>query len=196
MRKVVSCLLVAYVCFGFLCLGLTFHSILRDLAPNAARNAPSEQSERCAQPAVIMCVLDESLEQFAPAWQTEIARRFPNAVGILCHGGQYELGRWIVKTDSSHLMTARDLALVYQHLYPGRTIVLLACNPGHLALGIPGVYHFHSSVWCVPDRATGRDDEADRITLDAPATRPMTPTLTRWQRDPDVEGNIFEADER
>jgi hypothetical protein len=80
--------------------------------------------------------------------------------------------------------------------YPGRTVVLLACNTGHLKLGIPGVYYAKSSVWCVPDR-----NVADFIELqfhrlgifDRKAQVVFVPRpKSRWQVEPDLVGNIFE----
>lgn len=142
-----------------------------------------QASANTPQPQVAMEVLDPSLEQYAVAWQAEIGRRFTNAVGVLAHGGDLEEGRWVIKSDHKRLETADGVVAHYQKLYPGRTIVLLSCNPGHLKLNIPGVYHFHSSVWCVPDRAVGNDPIADVAKLGT----------SRWQGDPEVEGNIFEA---
>lgn len=102
-----------------------------------------------------MEVLDPSLAQFAPMWQKEISRRFPNAVGVLCHGGEFVDGQWIVSAKAyGRDLTAQDIARFAQAHYPGKTIVLLCCNPGHLKLGIPGVYHFEDSVFLCPRSRT------------------------------------------
>lgn len=147
-------------------------------------------SDYVAGPGVIMEVLDPSLEPYAVAWQREVARRFPSAVAILAHGGDLEQGRWIIQADGKHLQTADDIAAKYRALYPGRVIVLLSCNPGHIKLHVPGVYHFHASVWCVPDRATGKNDIAEFMDLDGGHPHDDAP---RWESCPEDEGNIFEA---
>lgn len=166
---------------------------------------------------VVMEVLDPSLQVFAPMWQKEIARRFPDAVGVLCHGGEFVDGQWIVSAKAyGRDLTAQDIARFAQAHYPGRVIVLLCCNPGHLKLGIPGVYHADDSVWCVPDRALTPEmfREANQKLAQctprcpcahgAPAsTRPsedgpdsddvIQPAQPpRWDTDPGVAGNIYE----
>jgi hypothetical protein len=145
-------------------------------------------------PGVIMEVADPSLEEFAPAWQQEIGRRFPNAVGILCHGGDFIEGEWIVSAKSfEHHVTMADLVRHYQAMYPDRTIVVLACNPGHLRMGIPGVYYAHSSVWCVPDRALTPDQfPAGEAMQTFDSGYEASTATNRWASNPDVVGNIFE----
>jgi hypothetical protein len=172
-----------------------------------------------AQPApahndVVMEVLDPSLEVFAPMWQKEIGRRFPNAVGVLCHGVEFVNGQWIVSAKAyGRDLTAQDIVRFEQAHYPGRTIVLLCCNPGHLKLGIPGVYHADDSVWCVPDRSLTPEmfREANQKLAQctprcpcahrASATTRPTAELdsddviaqpSRWETDPGVAGNIYE----
>lgn len=154
------------------------------------------------QPAVIMEVLDPSLDQFAPMWRTEIGRRFPNAVGVLVHGGDFVENQWIagVSFTPRHVTPMAEVVRFYQAKHPGRTIVLLACNTGHLKLGIPGVFYAHSSVWCVPDRGITPEMYSNGL-----ATERMSdgsrgfefsdPTLAqqaRWEAEPDIVGNIYE----
>ena len=52
-----------------------------------------------AGPAVIMDVRDAALQQYAPLWQAEIQRRFPNAVALLCHGGTVQNGKCLTVDD-------------------------------------------------------------------------------------------------
>lgn len=157
-------------------------------------------------PTVTMEVLDESLQGFANNWRTEVARRFPDAVVVLCHGGTFNEGVWLTKAQDYELptMDVDQLAQHYRDLFPTRPIVLLCCNPGHLRCHVRGVWHFMDSVFCVPDRATGSGTLNDRMTLDGPApkTQPSdrrrydeteAPVGSRWQSDPEVHGNIFEA---
>lgn len=145
---------------------------------------------RTAQPAVVVDVLDPSLEGFAPAWHDEISRRFPiNTVGVLCHGGEFIDGEWIALESRmpEHLIRVTDLVAKEQAKFPGRTIVLLCCNPGHIELHASNVFYAQSSVWCVPDRATGDDPVSNHMKLGFEFV-----SQTRWQADPDVVGNIFE----
>lgn len=138
-------------------------------------------------PQVIMEVLDPSLEEFAPAWEQEIVRRFPHSVGVLCHGGDAVHGDWLCLPfggpggcEPIEWLIARE-----QAKYPDRTIVLLCCNVHHdLITGHKGVYYAPSSVWCVPDRAAVVSQPDFRFTLDG-----------RSIAEPDDVGNIFEFNE-
>jgi hypothetical protein len=168
---------------------VTFLSFVGIFALTEGPQVVTVDRQENSQPGVIMEVLDPSLESFAPAWKAEIARRFPHAVGVLVHGGDFIEGQWIVGANLSphHLSTTKEVVEHYQKLYPDRTIVLLACNTGHLKLGIPGVYYFKSSVWCIPDRGLGQEDKEN-------AEKLLDGTVqTRWQQDSDVNGNIYEA---
>lgn len=140
------------------------------------------------QPAVIVEFLDPSLEQFVPAWKTEVGRRFNNAIVLLVHGGDFVEGEWVVGASIAphHVTRIQDVVHRYQKLYPKRTMIVLACNTGHLHLGVPGVYYAHSSVWCIPDRGISPDMfKRSGQTLDGK-------TSSRRQADSDVVGNIFE----
>lgn len=132
-------------------------------------------------PRVIMETFDPTLFQYEDAWKNEIGRRFDHAVGILVHGGDFVQGEWIVGASDqpwAHVRLVSELVERVQKEYPDRTVVLLACNPGHLHLGIRGVYYSSSNVWCVPDRAVNGD---------------MGPQgYTRWELIPDTVGNIYE----
>lgn len=140
---------------------------------------------------VVMDVLDPSLEQFAPMWQEEIGRRFPRAVGVLCHGGEFIDGQWIVAANHfNKYVTAQELVRYEQAHYPDRTVVLLACNPGHLHLNIPGVFHADSSVWCVPDRFVDRVLDVDALVKTLDMDTPHR--VGRSEEAPDVVGNIYE----
>lgn len=164
-------------------------------------------------PQVITECLDPSLEDFVPAWRTEIARRWHDpCVVILCHGGEPARGVWAVMVPGQP-ETADDLVIEMQRKYPNRILILLACNPGHLALKEHGVFHSISETWCVPDHAvTSMEDisSEDRALMGTPATKPSFPPIpfpfepaeedepphvsgpTRWQAHPDVCGNAFE----
>lgn len=165
------------------------------------------------QPAVVMEVMDPSLNQYAPLWQKEIGRRFSNAVGVLCHGGEFIEDEWIVgsPTYGRSAQTADSLVAHFQAKYPGRTIVLLACNPGHLHLHVKGVYHATDSVWCVPDRENGKagqdlaklgernddkrglpDDDGDQTPTEERGHPAPEIKINRSDLEPNVVGNIFE----
>lgn len=142
---------------------------------------------------VDVMVCDASLEPFATAWRTEVGRRFPDAVVVLCHGGEFVDGQWLCKAPAFDLpcMSVHDLAAHFQHKFEGRPVVLLCCNPGHLQLHMPGVYYFSDSVWCVPDRATGDNPTMDRASLDGIEYNPPKQE-SRWVAEPGIGGNIFE----
>jgi len=157
---------------------------------------PIQRSTLDNFPGVIMAVQDDSLEQYAPLWQKEIARRFPTkTVGILCHGGDFIEGQFVVKVaNGDHsIMTAQDLVHHYQKLYPGYQLVLLACNTHALKLGIPGVYYSHSETWCAPDRAIEENPENEFLTLDKKLDGDTSVShKSRWELYPNVTGNIYE----
>ncbi len=170
----------------------------------AVINNGHQTGHKNAQPGVIMETLDPSLAIYEPMWKAEIGRRFDNAVGILVHGGDFVEGQWIVGSHRQpwkHVTPIQDVVREIQARYPGRVVVLLACNTGHLDLGIPGVYYSKSSVWCVPDRAITAEmyqNGMAGLTLTNPALypgevpSPSAPQPTRWQIEPDITGNIYE----
>lgn len=85
-------------------------------------------------------------------WKAEVARRFPDAVIVFCHG--YDKNRvWTAHplNDTPERPVA-ELALELRNSFPDRPIVLITCNPGHHALGIRGVYHAVDTVWMMPDK--------------------------------------------
>lgn len=155
------------------------------------------------QPGVIMDVLDPSLEPFAVAWQTEVARRFPtNTVVVLAHGGSVVDNQWLClahpySTHSIELMD--DVVKDEQSRYPGRRIVLLCCNPSHLEFhNHPGVFYASGSVWCVPDRAVSDNGlDAFKTLSRIVGVNELFPTtgLNRSASEPDNCGSIFEFNE-
>lgn len=158
------------------------------------------------QPGVVVDVMDPSLDQFANDWRVEIARRFPtNTVGVLCHGGTFLDNQWVclAHPNSNHpFELVDDLVKEEQARYPGRTIVLLCCNPAHLQyLGHPGVFYASGSVWCVPDRSNVDTNPFSLATLSAVVSPfdllPDSPArvVNRSVSEPTVVGNIFEFNE-
>lgn len=171
------------------------------------------------QPQVVVECLDDSLTKFVPAWKTEVARRWHEpCVMILCHGGELCKGEWVVKVNEQ-IERTDDLVIEMQRKYPNRTLILLACNPGHLALKEHGVWHSQDSTWCIPDRAVTPADFSNGLATETlwnlpqgndnpddqpvPATQPAydpedeqpqsEPTgPTRWQLEPDITGNAYE----
>lgn len=133
-------------------------------------------------PTVIMEVQDPSLAPYAAAWQREIGRRFPNAVGVLCHGGMFIDGQWITSARNMQRLTLATRVAEYEkERYPGRTIVMLCCNPGHLDLGVSGVYFARDNVWCVPDKDYNPADADGFATLcqaqHPPFSQPVRPLI-------------------
>lgn len=178
MRKFKLAKIVSLVMSLMFVSGLIFGTLLTP--------APSHQ---ITQPNVIVEVFDHSLDPFVPMWQKEVGRRFTNAVVVLCHGGDFLRGEWIVGSQpgSGHVETVDAVLMRVQKQYPGRQVVLLACNTGHLTPKTKDVYYAMSSVWCVPDRGINGPDAigSRRLTLDGQLEN-------RWDGDSDVVGNIWE----
>jgi hypothetical protein len=157
-------------------------------------------------PDVVMEVLDPSLRPYELMWQTEIGRRFHNVVGVMVHGGNHLEGVWDTSAISlGRWVTVNDVVAKAKERFPGRTVVLISCNPGHRKLGIPGVYYAHSNVWLVPDRnyAIHVGDDEGRLTIGTTPVKPPNIFLPmqlvfpvreklRSEERPDVIGNIFE----
>ena len=140
-----------------------------------------------AQPHVVMDVLDPSLDDTGPAWEQEVGRRFSNAVVAVCHGGDvtFDGKHWLCQPwgGPGGLEPIEWLIDREQHLFPGRTLVILCCNPHHDVIhGHANVFYATGSVWCVPDRAA----------IDAPAPANRYTLDGRSTNDPDNVGNIFE----
>lgn len=136
------------------------------------------------RPDVIMDIEDPSLTIYGPAWEAEIGRRFHHAVGVMCHGGDTIHGEWVCIPfgGPGGAITLPRLIEIEQAKFPGRTIVLLSCNPQHDAIhDHPNVYYSPSSVWCIPDRAMTTEPVEQRYALE-----------DRFSDEPDNVGNIFE----
>ena len=141
----------------------------------------------CDQPDVIVENMVPELAEAAPLWQMEVSRRFHHALVIIVHGGDFLEGEWIVGSEQyGHpVITAKQIVRHFQQQFPDRTIVLVACNTGHLKLGVPGVYYAHSSVWVVPDRDVFRALGEANLMLDG---REQDRSLL----EPEIVGNIWE----
>lgn len=138
--------------------------ILGALAAIFASSVPNTPTI-VSQPDVVMEVLDPTLKPYERLWAAEIGRRFHNAVGVFCHGGNHLALTWDTSVASyGHVVTIQDVVRYEQARYPDRTIVLISCNPGHLKLGIPNVYYAPDNIWLEPDRdAMGEEDAAIRV---------------------------------
>lgn len=161
---------------------------------------PDRPARHTDGPDVIVEVLDSSLDEYVNPWKIEVARRFHHAVVILGHGGDFVQGEWITQGSAipGHVIHVQDLVRMVQAKYPDRVVILLACNTGHVRLGIPGVYYSESPVWCLPDRAITPDMAQGTLayrTLDMGIfddTPSNGPRLSRWQLEPDDTGNVYE----
>lgn len=104
-------------------------------------------------------VYSESLTQYVDMWRAEVARRFPDAVLIVSHGNDID-GQWQFVPDMTFgpvdvplaPIPVKDEVKRIQAKYPGRTIVIMSCNPGHYHLSLSNVAYALDSVWCVPDK--------------------------------------------
>lgn len=126
-------------------------------------------------------LLSQSMNGLAQLWEPEVARRYPGAVMLVCHGSDTN-GDWYMHPDVDHGATGEDAparlvkeeVLKAQIRFPGRMIVLICCNPGGYDLDLPLVAYAKSSVWVIPDRNM----------------------LPRVRENPEYVGNIFEFTER
>lgn len=111
----------------------------------------------------------DSMEPYVPLWRAEVARRFPDAVIIIGHGNDVK-GQWQLTPDIiiGHFLVPLPPIPVIRAIqeakakYPGRTIVVVSCNPGHYKLTESGVAYALDSVFCVPDRIeAGRSGDSE-----------------------------------
>lgn len=91
----------------------------------------------------------KDLNEGAPAWRDEAAKRFPGALVLVSHGsiGGSETLRWTIDVD------ADALAEFLKHEYPNRPIVFVSCNPLGATLHVSGVWYAKDLVWLPPDSA-------------------------------------------
>lgn len=108
--------------------------------------------------------LDESFQGNDAAWERQIEKVYPAAVVVFAHGGDVD-GQWALHPDHFAKNEEGEVELVWDkvilvhdeiaklhHMYPGRTIVLISCNPSHHLLhGEHGVVYADREVWVTPD---------------------------------------------
>jgi hypothetical protein len=103
---------------------------------------------------VVSYVDAPNMAQFLVMWRTEVQRRYPDAVMVVCHGTDYN-GKWCAAPmidGRFGLLIPMDVFVPrIQKKYPGRRIVMVTCNPGHYRLNIPGVVYALDSVWMQTD---------------------------------------------
>lgn len=102
----------------------------------------------------------EGLQQ----WLAAARKRFPNPIIVAFHGWDCD-GRWTSHPDDPRLAgPIEPVAKALHDAMPDRQIVLLACNPDHQKLHVPGVWYADDSVWIVPGpdwRVVDDDDSMD-----------------------------------
>jgi hypothetical protein len=119
-------------------------------------------------------------DKFVDAWRVEVARRFPSALVLICHGStgsDIVTGQsgWYLFPEANGRVPVRvdEMVRKMRAANPKRVIVLLSCNPGHFKLTrLPGVFYALDSIWLWPDKA-GENGES-------------------MKQEPGVVGNIFE----
>jgi len=84
-------------------------------------------------------------------WKQQIARRYKDAVMVVCHGNTGPDGQWWAYPDYEAPLPMKDLVKRVRAIYPNRRIVLIACNPDALVFNEPGVTYAKESVWFWPD---------------------------------------------
>lgn len=201
--------LLAITLFMSVYLAVSAGVILKTLSLSAP--APANFIVEAGRPAVVVDCLDITLQQYTADWQVEVARRFPDSVMVIAHGGDAVQGQWAIYPTLSQGVLIETEIRREQAAHPGRTLVILSCNPSHDVLhGFPNVYYAGSSVWLIPDRnyLGGLPDDPHghlKISETLPSAPPVTmpffvtqpaaehekPT-NRSASDPDTVGNIWE----
>lgn len=129
----------------------------------SVHNTTPKYASQYARVTVSMHVApDAAVAASASFWRTEVSRRFPNAVVIICHGGDINGVWYMFPADLPFPVRAADyMASVRKAVPIERPIVMVTCNPGGHCLGIPGVFHAMDNVWFVPDKSI--PEEPDQI---------------------------------
>lgn len=86
-------------------------------------------------------------------WERELRTRFhQDLVIIYVHGGYDQLRqKWMLVPDKPMVMVEAEVAVRIIHsIYPGRTVVLAACNPGHVMMYVPNTVYAVDSMWFEP----------------------------------------------
>lgn len=110
---------------------------------------PAVQATHVSLP---ILVYSETLRQYAPKWETEVYRRYPNSVLVLAHGNDMDGSWWCEYPDDDNRRLVSELIDQIRIQYPLRRIVLMICNPGGYKLDIPNISYALSNVWVIPDR--------------------------------------------
>jgi hypothetical protein len=150
-----------------------------------------------AEPQCQVVCYDSSLEPYEVAWATEIDRRFTGpSIAILAHGGGPEAARWLVEDNpgggyGTECEDTLALADRTHAEHPDVIIILLCCNPSHVAVhGRPWLYYAPDSVWCVPDHAQVSDIQS-YLTTDGRSVLPNV-FVNRSALYPGAVGSAFE----
>ncbi len=115
---------------------------------------------RAPEPQAQSIVLSDNLAHGVPAWEKEAKKRFEHPILLVCHGNT-ERGEWRLYPDRGGSMSAESVARLLKKLYPGRPIVLIACNPDHLSFHVSGVYYARKLVSSIP--GWGEDEWVESI---------------------------------
>jgi hypothetical protein len=199
MSKVLrSILAVALILIVILGLGISLHALSHPHSRFATQHVSAPTSIIIGDPDLIGVA--------GEMWKTEAARRFPNCVILLAHG--QDLSGVFYTFPDGILQTGRPVETemdLLQSEYPGRTVLILSCNPEGVAIhGHKGCYYFPNSVWVIPDRDTADEGIQGLVPLmlggvwhvphhadENPFESPKP--VNRWATDSGVCGNVFEA---
>jgi hypothetical protein len=106
-------------------------------------------------------VWSAEMRPYVTDWQTEVARRYGDAVVVFCHGDDRE-GRWVFTPDRPWAVEPVADAIVRLRRSPvvgNRRIVLVTCNPGRYWLprdSGPVSFCSRGDVYLRTDKATMR----------------------------------------
>jgi len=108
---------------------------------------------------ITMVVGAEGTNASAIYWQQEVEKRYDDAVMLIVHGNTRN-GEWYAYPDFESPIPMECAVERLKKRFPGRRIVLVACNPDGLTFDIPGVTYAKENVYFWPDHNVLTDLDA------------------------------------
>lgn len=105
-------------------------------------------------------LLSPGMAQYTVGWEREAQKRFSEPLLVMGHGNDF-LGSWCVWASVGGQevpIPVEWMVGTVQEAHPGRTIVLIVCNPHGEKLKGSNVWYARRSVWLVPNLEAGRSD--------------------------------------
>lgn len=95
-------------------------------------------------------ILSRNIAYGAPLWRTDAGRRIKGRpVLLVVHGGT-QGGRWVCQPDEGPTMPVESAVRLLKAVFPGREVLVIACNEDGHALNVPGTWYAKQIVWAKP----------------------------------------------